>query len=92
MCKKCPLIVSFLQKKSSFSFPSPQPPTPPPTTGGREKGGKNWNFAARKLTINKHFLHSSPTKSITKNTISIKSIFKKKKYKIEYAEKIFRPM
>ena len=52
--KNC-VIVSFLVAKIQLSFPSPPPPPP---TGGREKGKGSWIFAARKLTINKHYLRS----------------------------------
>ena len=33
--------------------------SPPPPTGGREKGKENLDFAARTLSLNKQYLHSS---------------------------------
>ena len=60
MCKNYSLYVNVQAKKSSFSFPFPHlPPPPPPPTGGREKGKETLDFAARTLTLNKQYLHSS---------------------------------
>ena len=46
----------FKQKNPVFPFP---PTSPPPPTGGREKGKENLDFSARTLTLNKQYLHSS---------------------------------
>ena len=40
-------------------IPFPNLPPPPPPTGGREKGKEKLDFAARTLTLNKQYLHSS---------------------------------
>ena len=58
MCKNYSFKVNVQAKKSSFSFPSP-PPLPTPPTGGREKGKEKLDFAARTLSLNKQYLHSS---------------------------------
>ena len=57
MCKNYSFKVNVQAKKSSFSFPPPSPPPPP--TGGREKGKEKLDFAARTLSLNKQYLHSS---------------------------------
>ena len=57
MCKNYSFKVNVQAKKSSFSFPSP-PPRPPPTEG-REKGKEKLDFAARTLSLNKQYSHSS---------------------------------
>ena len=50
-------MVNVEANKSSFSFPFSPPPPPP--TGGREKGKEKLDFAARTLSPNKQYLHSS---------------------------------
>ena len=61
LCTKCVRIIHlrsmFKQKNPVFPFP-PLPPPPPPT-GGREKGKEKLDFAARTLSLNKQYLHSS---------------------------------
>ena len=57
MCKNYSLNVNVQAKKFSFSFPSP--PHHHPQGGGREKGKEKLDFAARTLTLNKQYLHSS---------------------------------
>ena len=60
-CTKCVRIIHlrsmFKRKNSVFSFPFLPPPPPP--TGGREKGKEKLDFAARTLSLNKQYLHSS---------------------------------
>ena len=56
MCNNYSFKVNVQPKKSSFSFPSPPPPPP---TGGREKEKEKLDFAARTLSLNKQYLHSS---------------------------------
>ena len=47
-------------KRKNPVFPLPfLPPPPPPPTGGREKGKEKLDFAARTLSFNKQYLHSS---------------------------------
>ena len=47
----------FQAKNSVFPFPFLSPPPQP--TGGREKGKEKLDFAARTLSLNKQYLHSS---------------------------------
>ena len=54
---KCVRII-HLKIQFFLSFPIPSPPPPPPT-GGREKGKEKLDFAARTLSFNKQYLHSS---------------------------------
>ena len=58
MCKNYSFKVNVQAKKFSFSFPLFPPPTPSPT-GGREKGMEKLDFAAKTLSLNKQYLHSS---------------------------------
>ena len=59
-CTKCVRIIHlrsmFKQKNPVFPFP---PLPPPPPTGGRKKRKEKLNFAARTLSLNKQYLHSS---------------------------------
>ena len=57
ICKNYSFKVNVQAKKSSFSFTFS--PSPPPPTGGREKGKEKLDFAARTLSFNKQYLHSS---------------------------------
>ena len=57
MCKNYSFKVNVQVKKSNFSFPSPPPPII--THRGREKGKEKLDFAARTLSLNKQYLHSS---------------------------------
>ena len=60
-CTKCVRIIHLrsMFKRKNPVFPLPFLPPPPPPTGGREKGKEKLDFAARTLSLNKQYLHSS---------------------------------
>ena len=60
-CTKYVRIIhlSSMFKRKNPVFPLPFLPPPPPPTGGREKGKEKLDFAARTLSLNKQYLHSS---------------------------------